>query len=331
MKKSGFFRRIPAVLLAAAFVSGITACQGASKAQEEKPQMLSMGTDQPGTHAFMAGAAVASAINNGYKAVHVDIKISDGSPINVKNVIEGEASIAMISGSTAFEAWDSQIGTESSYDGKKLCALGACYPECSQWIAFRESGIHYVNELKGKSISAGVDASVTEAASRAVFETLKIDEINTELFGLGLRESADALREGKIDSAHSFYTAPFEAFEILAGERETVLLEYREEELESILCRNPSWCRIVIPAGQYPGQEKDIVTFGQKVLLCTSTEMDEETAYGIAKALDQMAAEYTGGHRFMASMQDKDFLCNDLPVPLHPGAERYYREAGYRK
>ena len=64
MKKSGFFRRIPAVLLAAAFVSGITACQGALKAQEERPQMLSMGTDQPGTHAFMAGAAVASAINN---------------------------------------------------------------------------------------------------------------------------------------------------------------------------------------------------------------------------------------------------------------------------
>jgi len=85
----------------------------------------------------------------------------------------------------------------------------------------------------------------------------------------------------------------------------------------------------VIPAGTYNGQESDVPTFGMKVLLCASAEMDEDLAYEIARALDLNGPVYTGGHKFMAAMQEKDFLCNDLPIRLHEGAERYYREVGF--
>lgn len=84
-----------------------------------------------------------------------------------------------------------------------------------------------------------------------------------------------------------------------------------------------------IPAGTYIGQEETIPTFGTKVLLCASADMDEDLAYEIARALDLNGPVYTGGHRFMAAMQEKEFLCNELPIPLHEGAEKYYREAGF--
>ena len=328
MKRGNIVTAAILAVCIAASVTGMAACTRPDR-PEEKPIMLSMGTDQPGSHIFMAGASVASAINNGYPSVHVDIESSPGSPINVKNVTEGKVSMAMITGKTAYDAWNGTGSFETAAE-KKLCILGACYPECSQWMAMAGSGLEYVNELKGKRISRGSQASLTAEASEAVFETLRIREDNTEISSLGLLEGANALREDRADSVHGFYTAPFESFEVLAGEKKTILLQYTDEELEMILKKKPFWCRIVIPAGAYPDQDTKTVTFGQKILLCTSTDMDEETAYGIAKAMDEKAEEYTGGHRFMALMQDKDFLCNDLPIPLHPGAERYYREKGYK-
>ncbi len=84
-----------------------------------------------------------------------------------------------------------------------------------------------------------------------------------------------------------------------------------------------------LPAGTFAGQQEAVPTFGVKVLLCASSDMDEELAYEIAMAMDVNGPVYAGGHAFMSAMLKKEFLCNDLPAPLHEGARRYYEERGY--
>lgn len=317
------------VALAAAAVFGTVSCsRGSAPGGEDRKLVLSMGTGEEGDPAFLAGAAVASVINNEIPGVSAKIEFSKGSPVNAKNVHEGKLNLAIISGDAAYDAWN---GT-GSFEGEpkeKLCALGACYPKASQWMAKALSGLSYVHDLKGRKISAGTVASPTASASKMAFWALGITGENSEISFLGLAEGANALRDGTADGAHGFMEAPSGAFEALANEQETVLLQYAEEELENILADGGPYFRLTLPAGTYPGQEEPVNTFGVKVLLCASLDMEEELAYEIAKAMDAKSAAYTGGHRFMALMQDKEFLCEDLPIPLHPGAERYYREMGY--
>lgn len=295
-----------------------------------KTKVLSMGIGESGQSLFHAGVAAASAVNNSGSGIHVSAETSKGSPADAKNVSEGKLDLAMISGKAAYDAWNG-TGIFEGEEKKELYALAACYPEVSQWMALKDSGYTFVHELAGTAVSAGTAASETARASDAAFPAVGIDGNNTEIWQTGLSEGANALRENSVDAAHGFSTAPFEAFEVLASEQDTVLLQYTDEELQKILSADESLCEIRIPAGTYPGQEEPVKTFGIKVLLCAGAGMEEETAYEIAKAMDTESAAYAGGHRFMALMQDKEFLCNDLPIPLHPGAERYYREMGYLK
>ena len=102
-----------------------------------------------------------------------------------------------------------------------------------------------------------------------------------------------------------------------------------EEELEAILGAAPWLYRGQLPAGILAGQEEAADTFGMKILLCASADMEEELAYEIAMAMDVNGPVYAGGHAFMSAMLEEEFLCRDLPIPLHDGAKRYYEECGY--
>jgi len=313
---------------AALFAVLLTACSGLSSAPDGEETVLSMAIGGNGEKLFSAGVAAASAVNNSGSGIFVEAETSKGSPVNAKNLAEGSVDLAMVSGRAAYDAWHG-TGIFEGEEKKELYALAACYPEASQWIALKGSGYAYVRELSGKRISAGTPASDTEEASELVFSALGMENEEENVLSLGLSAGADALRNGEADGAHGFSAVPIEAFGALFNEQETVLLQYTEEELKEILSSDEALCEIEIPAGTYAGQEEPVKTFGTKTLFCTRAAMEEEMAYEIAKALDEKAGYFTAGYPFLAFMQDGEFLCRDLPIPLHPGAERYYREAGY--
>ena len=331
-------RKLAALMLAAAF--GITSLSGC--AQNENPSAgqetelayeagtLSLGTGEESAQIHMAGIAIAGVINNTVPGIHAAVETTKGSAINATNVSEGDLDLAMISGDVAYDA----VHGAYCFQGEpleNLRVLGACYQEVSGWMALEKTELKQVNQLKGKIISSGPVASATELASDMVFEVLGIDLSNTEVYSDSLTNSVEHIKRETADAVHAFSTVPYRAHEALAAEYETVVLGYTEEELDQILKLDERYFETVIPAGTYNGQEEDIPTFGMKVLLCASEEMDDNLAYEIARALDLNGPVYTGGHKFMAAMQEKEFLCNELPIPLHEGAKKYYQEAGFIK
>lgn len=289
---------------------------------------ITMGTGEENSVIHQAGQVVAAVINNTVPGMHVAVQTTKGAMINATNVSEGDLELAMIPGDVAYDAWS---GEHAFSDGKleNLRVISACYEEVSAWVSLRESGLTEVNELKGKIISSGPKASATELVSRDVYAVLGIDENNTEIYNDSLLASAGHVKKGTADAAHGFTAVPSDAHGSLAGEMETVFLAYTEEELDEILSSNASYVKTEIPAGIYPGQEETVPTFGIKVLLCASEDMDEDLAYEIARAMDLNGPVYTAEHSFMTKVQEKDFLCNELPIPLHEGAAKYYRELGY--
>lgn len=321
-------------IMAAAVLAAMTAAAcsrpEAGETERQEYRTLSMGGGAEGETLHLAGMAIASVIGNTVPKTYAAIETSKGSPVNARNVSEGKLDLAMVSGETAYDAF---YGVRS-FEGEKmenLRALGACYPIMSSWIAGKETGLAFVHDLPGHTVSAGTQASWTDTATRAVFSAMGIDEESVSWEPYGLAEGAQRVRDGWTEAAHGFSSIPVIPQRNLAQEMELTVLAYTDEEIEAILDKNPFYYHAVIPAGTYEGQEEDIPTFGVKILLCAAEEMDEELAYEIAMALDVNGVVYTGGYDFMAPMQDKTFLADELPIPLHEGALRYYREQGYIK
>ncbi len=337
IKNKKIMKTCAAVFLAVALlVSGCSQSDGTSNGTHgESEQMLayetgtlSMGTGEESAMIHQAGIAIAGVINNTVPGIHVAVETTKGSAINATNVSEGDLDLALISGDVAYDA----VYGEYSFEGEaleNLRVLGACYQEVSGWMALEKTGLTQVKQLKGKIISSGPVASATELASDMVFEVMGIDAGNTEIYSDSLTNSVEHIKRETADAVHAFSLVPYRAHEALAAEYETVVLGYTEEELEQIVGMDSRFFQTTIPAGTYHGQDEDVPTFGIKVLLCGKEEMDEELAYEIARALDLNGPTYTGGHKFMSAMQEKEFLCNELPIPLHEGAKKYYVEAGF--
>lgn len=343
MNRNGFMkfdrknrRRYAAMILAAVLMGTLSGC-GDAVDQEKQPQepmleyeagTLTMGTGEENSLVHLAGAAISAVISNTVPGIHVALEPSKGSMINAVNVSEGKLELALISGDVAYDAVYGEYGFEGNAL-ENLCVLGACYQEVSGWAALKDSGLTMVNQLKGKIISTGSRASATELTAENVFAVLGIDDTNTELYSDSISASVAHVKRQTADASHAFTTIPNGNHESIAAEMGASFLAYTEDELEAIVGAEPRYFQTVIPAGTYTGQEGEIPTFGVKILLCASKDMDEDLAYEIARALDLNGPTYAGGHKFMEAMLDEQFLCNELPITLHKGARKYYEELGF--
>ena len=307
---------------------------GTAAQSSEEPEMayetgtLILGTGEESSLVHLAGATVSAIISNTVPGIHVALEPSKGAMNNAVNVSEGAIELALIPGDVAYDA----VNGERSFEGEaleNLRVLGACYQEVSSWAALADSGLEYVNQLKGRIISSGSKASATEEAAEDVFVLMGITPENTEIYSDSISASVGHVKARTADASHAFTTVPNGNHASIAAESGIAVLSYTDEELEAIISAEPRYFMTEIPAGTYAGQEEAVSTFGIKVLLCGAEEMDEDLAYEIARALDLNGPTYAGGHMFMEAMLDEQFLCSELPIPLHEGARMYYEENGF--
>lgn len=154
---------------------------------------------------------------------------------------------------------------------------------------------------------------------------------NTALENYSFSASVDSVLNGKLDAVHSFAGIPVHSLTDLASQTPCRLLEYTDEELQKILAASPFYVRATVPAGTYPGQTETLKTFGIKCLLCVDASMDEKLVYTITKILDESREELISAHPSLSNLSDPEYICSQLPIPLHPGAEKYYTEQGLLK
>ena len=327
-------KKMLATLLAATMaLSMLAGCGGgdtgaASGAATGKTQILTIGTaDSTGTM-YPVGAGVASVINDNVPGFKVNVETSKGSPANCVNIQAGNVDLATITADVAYQA----VNGTGSFEGNAcpdLRALCAVYASMSNWIALKESGLTMVNELTGKNVAVGPEASATEIAALVGLEAAGANP--SEKVNLGLGDGANEVGDTVRDAAHGFAGIPIGGQLSVAQTMDCVFLGYTDAELDKIVADNPSYYKTVIPAGTYPGQDADVPTFGVKALVCVNASMDEQTVYDFAKAIAENVSDLVAAHASMKSMEDPDFICNNIPVELHPGAAKYYQEAGMLK
>ena len=157
---------------------------------------------------------------------------------------------------------------------------------------------------------------------------MDITKDNTSLENLGLGDGADAVGDGILDAAFGFAGLPIGGQLNLAATKDIDVLDMTDEELDAVLANNAAYIKTKIPAGTYTGVDHDCQTFGVKCLIIVQDTVDEDLVYDLCKALNEGAADMAAGNALLKDMTDPSFLCTQMPIPLHPGAEKYYKEIG---
>lgn len=297
----------------------------ASRDDSQNIQVLTISTADSGGTMYPVGRAIAQVLNEAVPTLKINISASRGSLSNVKGLQAGQVDMALVSADVAYSAY-SGTGEFKNDQMAGLRAIGAVYLSYSNWMAKDASELIYVHDLLGKRVSVGPEDSTTEVSSLMALKVLDIDETNTRLQNYGLGSGSEALKQGTVDAVHGFAGIPIKSMADLADEQPCRLLLYTTEELNRIVSGNNQFIKTVIPAGTYRGQTEDVQTFGVKCLLCVSGSMDEQLVYTITKYLHENIDELP-----QQNQSNADFICKELYLPLHPGAQHYYQEVGLLK
>jgi TRAP transporter TAXI family solute receptor len=254
---------------------------------------------------------------------------SDGSAGNVRLVRTGERALGLSQSDVAYAAYRGRGRFAAAGPDVEVRALIALHTEPLAVIARADGGIRHFEDLRGKRISVG-KTDVPYAATRD--DLLAAHGWTTSDFGrsleLGLAEQNRALCDGTVD-AIMFQAAQPNGFiqEVTVG-CPARLLRLEGPAIRRLLAAHPYYVASVIPGGVYLGNPEDVPTFGTRVLLVTSARQSEELAYAVVKAVFENFVEFRHLHPALFPLKISDMLPDSTLVPLHPGAAKYYREAG---
>lgn len=332
-------KKVLSLILALAMVFALVACgekqpasDGDASSDGDKSArgnvIMTFGTADTGGSMYPAGAAVSQVWTNNVEGVKCNTQTSTGSFQNCQDVSTGEVDVAVATSDVVLNAYN---GTGKFADiGKldNLRVIGAVYTSVLSGVALKSSGLTYIHDLLGKRVAVGPAASATENATLAAFGVMGIDSSNTSLENLGLGDGADSVGDGILDAAFGFAGLPIGGQLNLAATKEIQVLDMTQEEIDKVLAGNAAYIQTTIPAGTYTGQTETTNTFGVKCLIIVTADMDADLVYDLCKAMNEHTEEMAAGNALLKDMTDPSFLCTQMPIPLHDGAQKYYSEQG---
>ncbi len=241
-------------------------------------------------------------------------------------IATGDADLALALADTVAQSY---TGT-GRFEGQQLPmvrGLASMYANMIQIVALEGSGITSLEDLKGKRVSIGAPGSGTEVNAEAILTANGISYDDIEEQRLNFNETADALANGDIDAGFWSVGAPTSSILNLSTTNDIVLLALSDDEIAKAREADATFAQTTLPGGSYTGVDEDMTVLGIPNVLVVSSEMSDDLAYEITKAIFENVAELQAVHP-AANETTVDFTMTATPVPLHPGAIRYYEEAG---
>jgi TRAP transporter TAXI family solute receptor len=288
---------------------------------------LNIATGGIGGVYYPLGIAMARIFTETVQGVQATAQPTAGSITNMDLVSKADAELALIQNDIAYYGFS---GSEMFKERKisNVRGLAVLYPESIQIVAPKGAGIRSIRDLKGKRVGVGVGGSGTEANARQILEVygLSYADLGRADF-LGFADVATQLKEGAIDAGFITAGFPTDAIRELAVAREITLLPLEKRELEGLRKRYPFFTPDLIPAWTYRGQEKPVQTVAVQALLVARADLEGTFIYTLLHTL-------FANHDFLATVHPKGKLIRletalqGMSIPLHPGAQRFYRDTG---
>ena len=311
-------------LVAAAVVAAATLWSPAAGAQQFV-NVLTGGTS--GVY-YPLGVAIGKIFSDKLPNVKTQVQATKASVENLILLQQGRGEVAFALGDSLKAAWDGdeEAGFKAKLD--KLRTIGAIYPNYIQIVATADSGIKTLADLKGKSLSVGAPKSGTELNSRAILAAagLSYKDLGKVEY-LPFAESVDLMKNRQLDATLQSAGLGVASLKDLSTSIDITVVSVPKQVVDKI---GPPFTSVLIPANTYTGQEKDVPTAAVINYLVTSTAVSDDLAYQMTKLIYESLPELANSH--VAGKDIKlETAASGSPIPLHPGAIRYYKEKGLLK
>ncbi|MCE7030386.1 TAXI family TRAP transporter solute-binding subunit [Jiella avicenniae] len=308
-------------LAASAVVAGLALAPAAASAQ----QFINVLTGGTSGVYYPLGVALAKVYSDNIEGVKTQVQSTKASVENIKLVTQGRGEIGFALGDSVKAAAEGDAEAGFPEKVEKLRAIAAIYPNYVQIVASKDSGITDLEGLKGKALSVGAPASGTELNARAIFEAagMSYDDLGKTEY-LPFAESVELIKNRQLDATLQSAGLGVASIRDLAASLPITVVAVPAAIAEKL---GAPFQAVEIPAGTYDGQDQAVPTLAITNILVTSSDVDEELAYQMTKQLFEHLPELVAAHNAAKAIDPKTAAKN-LPVPLHPGAERYYKEAG---
>ncbi|WP_417586557.1 TAXI family TRAP transporter solute-binding subunit [Pararhodobacter oceanensis] len=287
---------------------------------------LSIATGGTGGVYYPMGGGLAEIINNHVDGYSATAEVTGASVENMGLIATGDADLALGLADTVQQA---QTGT-GRFEGQQLemiRGLASMYANMIQIVTLEDSGITSLADLAGHRVSVGAPGSGTEINANAILEANGISYDDIDEQRLNFNETADALANGDIDVGFWSVGAPTSSILNLATTQSIRLIQLSDAEIEAAMAANPIFARTSLAGGTYDGVDADTTVLGVPNVLAVSSEMSDDLAYEIANAMFTNIADLQAVHP-AANQTTVEFTLSATPIPLHPGAIRYFEEVG---
>ena len=309
---------VPGTLLAVALVAAPAAMAGDAT-------RISWATATPGGGFQLFGEAIAGVINAADEGLDVEPVATRGSRENLRLLEAGEVDVAQVEGNAARIALDG-IGRPAA----NLRVLSVMYPNPGMFVVRGDSGYGSIEDLQGQPVAFGTKASGLRILANDVLDGLGL-EPDRDFRQIILDKAADGPRLVLDGDAAALWGAGigWPGFvEVADGPSGGRFIPPGQDQIDKILEKHPHLQKMTVPAGTYTGQAEDIESVGLWSLVLVRPDLDDESVYRLARAIhlgqDALSSRLPQG-RYTRAENTVKYV---PPDRLHPGAARYYEEAG---
>lgn len=294
-------------------------------------QFVSIGTGGVTGVYYAAGGAICRLVNKD-RADHglrCSVESTGGSVFNVNTIKAGELDLGVVQSDVGYNAYNGEGQFEESGAFEKLRSVFSLHPEPFTVATRREANINSFDDLKGKRFNVGNPGSGTRASMEQLLEA-RGDDLSFFSLASELRpdEHGAALCDGKIDGFFYGVGHPSANIQDPTTTCAAKLVPLTGEAVDGLVEKYPYYAQVAIPGGLYPNNDEDIPTYGVLATFVTTEDVPEETIYLVVKAVFDNFDDFKRLHPAFGHLEPADMVTNGLSAPLHPGAERYFKEKG---
>jgi TRAP transporter TAXI family solute receptor len=258
---------------------------------------------------------------------NVSVTTSPGAGIaNVLGIHQGKAEVGF---GNSISTVDGMQGAEPFKEKTtNVCQMASLYPQYFKVVVLADSGINSIADLKGKTLAIQPRGNTAEVATQHILKVFGMDytAVKTNF----IPSYTDAVSLMKDGHAHAFTlgtTSPASSIMDLASSRDVKVLPYSDDTVAKMRQINPGYAKISIPANTYPKQTQPVQVVGYAAHLIVSCKLPDDRVYAMTKIMHANFKDLTLINKAMEVTTPK-MMAEDIGVPLHPGAAKYYKEAG---
>ncbi|MCB1399836.1 MAG: TAXI family TRAP transporter solute-binding subunit [Rhodobacteraceae bacterium] len=303
----------------------------AAPAMAQDQQFVSIGTGGVTGVYYPTGGAICRMLakTRAEHGIRCGVESTGGSVYNVNAVRSGELEFGVAQSDVQFKAFNGEGSFAEQGANPDLRSVFSIHPEPFTVVARADAGITNFEDLKGKRVNVGNPGSgqrdTMEVLMNALGWTMGDFALTSELQAA---EQSQALCDNNIDAMVYTVGHPSGSIQEATTACDSVLVNVAGDAVDQLVAEHPYYRKATIPGGMYRGSDADVQTFGVGATLVTSAAVSEDVVYALVKAVFSDMDQFRGLHPAFANLDPKEMANDGLSAPLHPGAEKYFREAG---